>query len=151
MTINDYYNARKDAYGRTRLYRIWENMISRCYRPSKGKTYQRYGGRGIRVCEEWRVSFEAFRNWAIAHGYEEYLELDRIDKDKDYEPANCRFVSHRENNRNRRNCRMICYAGKRMCLVEWSEELEINYETLRTRFRLNWSAERAFTTEVNRR
>ena len=150
MTLSEYLDSPKDAHGRTRLYRIWENMRSRCYRTSKGKTYQRYGGRGIRVCEEWRASFEIFRDWAILNGYEESLELDRIDNDKDYEPSNCRFVSHRENSWNRRNGRMIYYEGKRMCLAEWSEELGINYETLRTRFRLNWSVERAFTTEVRK-
>ena len=150
MTITDYYNARKDSRGRTRLRRSWENMLTRCYYQNKGRVYQRYGGRGISVCDEWRASFDDFRDWALSNGYEEDLELDRIDNDGNYQPDNCHFVTHKDNNRNRRNCRLISFDGKEQCLAAWAEELGINYETLRTRFRLNWDVERAFTTEVEK-
>ena len=64
----------------TRLYSIWTNMITRTTNP-KGTAYQRYGGRGIKMCPEWRNSFEAFRDWAVASGYTDDLTIDRINND----------------------------------------------------------------------
>lgn len=148
MTLEEYSRLTKDAHGRTRLYRIYKNMLSRCYSPSKGKGYERYGGRGIRVCQEWLESFEAFRDWALDHGYGENLELDRIDNNGDYSPENCRFVSHQVNNRNRRNNRLISYKGTARCLAAWAEVFGIKYETLRWRLNNGWPLERAFKEGV---
>lgn len=75
-----------------RLYRIWHNMKSRCYCKSFSR-YKYYGGRGITVCEEWKNDFKAFRQWAIANGYQDDLQIDRIDNSGNYEPSNCRWVS----------------------------------------------------------
>lgn len=83
-----------------RLQCIWEGIISRCY-ASQRPEYKNYGGRGIKVCDEWR-SFKPFQEWALNHGYDDGLEIDRIDNNGDYTPQNCRFVTHGENNRNRR-------------------------------------------------
>lgn len=77
-------------------------MIKRCY-SARCKNYCVYGGRGIRVCDQWRYSFHAFQQWARANGWAKGLQIDRIDVDGDYEPSNCRFVTSRDNNRNRRN------------------------------------------------
>lgn len=77
-------------------------MLKRCY-SKKRADYCIYGGRGIQVCEEWRASFAAFRDWAVANGWKQGLQIDRIDCDGDYEPDNCRFVTSQTNNRNRRN------------------------------------------------
>lgn len=84
-----------------RLYKVWQHMLSRCY-DKRARGYPRYGGRGIRVCEEWRGSLGAFRAWAEANGYRHGLQLDRQDNDGDYAPHNCRFVTRSENCRNRR-------------------------------------------------
>ena len=148
MTLEEYSRLRRDTHGRTRLYRIYENMLSRCYNPSKGKGYERYGGRGIRVCTAWLESFESFRDWALNHGYDEDLELDRIDNNGDYSPENCRFVSHQVNNRNRRNNRLISYKGTVRCLAAWAEAFGIKPDTLRWRLNNGWSIERAFMEEV---
>jgi len=75
-------------------------MLGRCYYPS-AKCYPRYGGRGIRVCEEW-TEFIVFANWALTHGYQDDLTIERIDPDGNYEPANCEFITRAENNRRRR-------------------------------------------------
>jgi len=82
------------------LYRKWYHIKTRCYNP-KSDSYYRYGGRGIKVCEEWLNDFKAFYDWSISNGWQEGLEIDRIDNDGNYEPINCRYVTTTENNHNR--------------------------------------------------
>ena len=87
----------KHGLSKTRIHRIWHSMYCRCYYP-KTNGYKNYGGRGIKVCEEWKHldGFINFYNWAMSHGYNDYLTLDRIDNDKDYEPSNCRWITPKE-------------------------------------------------------
>lgn len=84
----------------TKIYRVWCSMLSRCNNPNVN-CYKNYGGRGISVCKEWNA-FEIFYQWAIENGYKEGLKIDRIEVDKNYEPSNCRWVTHKENERNKR-------------------------------------------------
>lgn len=84
----------------TRLYRIWNDMRSRCDRP-QNSNYKWYGGRGISYAPEWKT-FSCFLKWALANGYRDGLEIDRIDTDGNYTPENCRFVTHQINCQNRR-------------------------------------------------
>lgn len=85
----------------TRLYKIWGGIKTRCLNPNC-TTYNYYGGRGIVMCDEWKNNFQAFYDWAMLNGYQDNLELDRIDNDKNYSPDNCRWVTHKENCNNRR-------------------------------------------------
>lgn len=79
-----------------KLNSIWHAMKSRCENPSI-KEFNRYGGRGIKVCDEWRNDFKKFYDWAILNGYREGLSIDRINNDGNYEPSNCQWISRSEN------------------------------------------------------
>lgn len=130
----------------SKLAVVWFNMRKRCYSPSC-PSYKYYGGRGIRICDEWK-SRKAFEDWAIRNGYAEGLQIDRIDNNGDYTPQNCRFVSPKTNANNRRNpnvtigvyakaAKPICYDGKTTTIAELSRQLGIPYQTIRNRLLTN--------------
>lgn len=112
-----------------RLYRIWINMKQRCNYP-KDKRYKNYGGRGIKVCQEWESSFDSFREWALSNGYSDELSIDRIDVNGNYEPSNCRWATQKQQNYNRTNSLYYTYENETHTLYEWSKIYSINYQTL---------------------
>ena len=95
----------------TRLYRIWKSMKCRCNNHNH-PTYKDYGARGVCICEEWQDSYSAFKEWALNHGYEEELELDRTDVNGGYCPQNCKWISHHEQTLNRRDTLYAIVGGK---------------------------------------
>lgn len=137
---------------RTRIYRVWSNMKSRCYNPQRSK-YAIYGGRGITVCDEWLHDFKAFYDWAMANGYQDDLSIDRIDPNLNYCPGNCRWITLREQSRNKRNNYSITINGETKNLADWCEQYSKKYTTVLYRIQRGWSPEEAlglFPTKKNK-
>ena len=137
-------NLRNTKHGqsKTRLYATWQNMKNRCYYEGFIE-FDRYGGRGIEVCQEWRDNFVPFYEWAMASGYAEGLTLDRIDNDGNYCPENCRWLTKKAQQNNRSNNRYLTYNGKTQSVAQWAEELGVCAKTIRTRISRGWSIEKA--------
>lgn len=130
----------------TQLHRVWKGMRRRCNYKA-GTRYAYYGGRGIRICDEWN-DFAAFRLWAMANGYEHGLSIERIDNNGNYEPSNCVWANQTIQNRNKRNNKVLTLFGQSKTMMEWSEDerCKVGYRTLRTRIRDGWTAEKAVLT-----
>lgn len=132
-----------------RLYRIWKNIKQRCFNPKACK-YRNYGGRGITICDEW-IEYLSFHKWAMSHGYQENLTIERIENDLGYFSSNCTWIPIEKQTRNKRNNHLITYAGKRKLLIEWAETLNMKYGTLRSRLvTYGWSVEKAIETPVGK-
>lgn len=123
----------KHGHSKSRLYSVWTNMKTRCLNPNDDY-YEGYGGRGIRVCNEWMQDFSSFYEWANKNGYEEDLTIDRVNNDGHYEPNNCRWVKLDVQMNNKRNNVRITIDGETLTMAEWSKKTGINYKTLHTRF-----------------
>lgn len=128
-------------------YGIWDSMRRRCNNP-KEKVYPYYGGRGIKVCEEWNNSYEAFLRDMGKRPSKKH-SIDRIDVNKDYEKSNCRWATPKEQRNNQRPGRLkiLTYQGRSQSMLAWSEELELSYYLVRSRLRYGWSDEDALSTQ----
>lgn len=125
---------------KTRIYHIWCNMRRRC-NDVKNQAYDRYGGRGITVCERWMK----FENFLKDMGERpEGMSLDRIDNNSGYSPDNCRWATTVEQNNNQRKNVFITLEGKTQTLAQWCREKGMLYRLVRKRLHLGWSPERAF-------
>ena len=116
----------------------------RCYNEND-KGFKYYGGRGISICNEWLNDFEAFYNWAIESGYQSGLSIDRIDVKGNYTPKNCRFVSMKIQNVNKKSNVFIEYKGETKTLSEWCEKLNLKYSTIYMRLNRGWNIDKAFS------
>jgi hypothetical protein len=127
-----------------RLRSIWTDMWRRCTQPHR-KCYKKYGGRGISVCDEW-ADLNCFIEWAVNNGYQPDLTLDRRDNDGNYDPGNCRWVTVKDQDRNRSNNVKITHNGITHCLSEWAEIAGITPAALWMRInRHGWAFERAIS------
>lgn len=107
-----------------RLSVIWMNMKKRCY-DSKNTSFKYYGARGIKVCDEWKESFDEFYKWAISNGYSPNLTIDRIDTNGNYSPKNCRWSTQKVQQNNRRNNHLIEMNGEIHTMAEWCDILNV--------------------------
>lgn len=117
----------------TRLYHTWQGMKARCYYDGSD-SFERYGARGIKVCDEWMNSFDNFYEWAMNSGYDDNLTIERIDYLGDYTPENCTWIPQNEQAINRGSTVWIEWNGEKHNLKQWSELLGINYGTLVSRY-----------------
>lgn len=127
--------ARRKSHGKsnTPLYNVWYCMKQRCYY-SKNRMYHNYGGRGIKVCDEWLNDFQTFYNWSMSNGYKKGLQIDRINNNGNYEPNNCRWVDRVTNANNKRDTILFTHKGKTMSLKQWCRYFNISYKTCMTRY-----------------
>lgn len=146
---NDNVKERRIKHGgsvgekKDRLYAIWLGMKSRCYRP-KTVHFEYYGGKGIKVCDEWVHDFPAFRKWALDNGYADDLTIDRIDSDKDYCPENCRWATKIMQANNVKTNLNITYKGETHSVAEWGRITGIPDYRIRQRYRRGFQLEEVF-------
>ena len=128
-----------------KLYHVWYNFFDRCYNADH-PAYDRYGGRGITVCAEWR-QFNNFLQWALK-GYKTGLWLDREDNDKEYSPSNCRWVTPTESRDNVRGTMRITAFDETKTVAQWSRDprCKVSRGTLRARIIYGYAPEQAITT-----
>jgi hypothetical protein len=143
--MREAHHMKKHGMRKTRLYHIWQQMIQRCANP-KRVNYARYGGKGIRVCQEWK-DFSTFSEWALSHGYSDDLTIDRISSAGDYSPRNCRWSTVIDQARNQRSNHLLTVFGVTKCIAEWAEDARcvVSRGTLQCRIQKGWDVERAIT------
>ena len=122
------------------LYKVWQGIKTRCYY-GKSKRYKDYGGRGIKMYDDWRNDFMKFYKWAIENGYKEDLEISRINIDGNYEPNNCRFVTGTANQRNKRNNHLVTINFETKTIADWCEQCSLKRTTFHGRLERGWRGE----------
>lgn len=131
------------------LYNTWRSMIARCHNP-KNPSFQNYGARSITVCERWRASFADFLADVGARPSPRHT-LDRKDGSGNYEPANVRWATRREQAENRFDNRFIEYRGERRTLTAWARRFAVHPATLHSRLiEFGWTMDRAVSEPRSR-
>lgn len=150
--LKEIVSKRSTTHGKrdTRIYSIWCHMKARCYNINEPR-YKDYGWRGIKICDEWLTDFMVFFDWAMSHGYNDTLTIDRIDVNGNYEPNNCRWITLKQQQENKRNSLKFTYKGETHCLREWCNILNINYKTVHKRIHVHkWDIEKALFTSIRK-
>ena len=128
----------------TRLYRIYKHILNRCNNKNDNR-YDRYGARGITICEEWK-DFNHFAEWALANGYNDKLSIDRINVNMGYSPDNCRWADAHQQSNNKSNNKLYTYNSATHTIAEWATLYNIPYKRLWKRLKCGWDMERALLT-----
>ena len=135
------------AKSKTREYRIWVGIKSRCNNP-KNRAYADYGLRGVSLSDKWAKSFDQF--YADMGDCPEGMSIDRVNNDGNYEKSNCRWATRHEQSRNTSRNINITFDGITLTLMDWAKRLNVPYYRLRNRIKeLGWSIDRAFTEGVS--
>lgn len=119
----------------TRLYQIWQGMRGRCYNKHDPR-YERYGGRGITICDEWQ-EFSRFYDWSVNNGYQKNLTIDRINNEEGYRPDNCRWATNETQANNRESNIKITIGNATRTLTQWCEIFQVDYRTTLSRYNRN--------------
>lgn len=129
---------------KTPEYQVWKGMHQRCNNP-KNKSFVRYGGRGIKICDAWLHSFDTFIGDMGPRPSDQH-SIDRIDNNGDYAPDNCRWVLEDVQQLNKRSNHFIEFKGERLSLSQWAEKLNLSPSLLHARLnKLHWPLERALS------
>lgn len=139
----------KHGESKTRLYKIWRSMLSRCMWENP-YYYDRYGGRGISICGQW-MEYEPFRDWALSNGYSDDLSIDRMDVNGNYCPENCRWADRKTQGNNKRNNVFLEYGGGRKTIAQWANETGILPCTIWRRLKSGWAVDKALTVVDGRK
>lgn len=124
---------KKHGLYKTRIYKIYKQMKQRCYNP-KRDSYKNYGGRGIKICDEWNNDFLCFYNWSLSNGYSDSFSIDRIDVNGNYCPENCRWADRKTQANNKRTSQNIYYNNKTYTIATFAEAIGIDKRTMWSRF-----------------
>ena len=124
----------KHGMKHTRIYEIWCGMKKRCYNQNS-KNFPQYGGKGIIVCDDWKNDFLKFYDWSMKNGYQENLTIDRIDNNGNYEPSNCRWITHKQQQRNRTNNIYLEHNGETKTLSGWCIIMNEPYKRIYSRIK----------------
>lgn len=125
----------------TRIYQIWADMKDRCNN-EKSKAFNHYGGRGIKVCEQWQKDFVNFYNWTMNNGYKDNLTIDRINVNGDYEPNNCRWVTWKVQANNKRTSKKITIFGETKTTFEFEQQYNLKAHLLIDRYNKGYRDEK---------
>lgn len=135
-----------------RLYHTWKSILNRtCDNYKNDRHYKTYKEKNIKICDEWLV-WENFKKWALENGYDyipypsgrNKITIDRIDNNGNYEPSNCKWVTHEENQYNKDNTIYIEYKGKKYNIKELSEITGLPKTTIRARYLRDISYEKQY-------
>lgn len=144
-TINTIHGHKKNGEV-TQIYTAWCHIKQRCTN-LKDKDYQDYGGRGIVICSRWKNSFENFLE-DMQKGWKPKLTIERIEKNGDYYPGNCKWATRKEQARNTRHNHLISHLGQIQCISVWSEKTGISERVIWWRINHDWSTEETLTIPV---
>lgn len=138
--------ALKHGHYNERLYKIWFDMKRRCYNKER-KAYKYYGAKGITVCKEWLNNYNSFHDWALSHGYNNNLTLERIDFNGNYCPENCKWISQKEQTQNSSHNHFIKFNNKTLTITQWSKEIGIAPKTIRERLNKGWATNKVLSAQ----
>lgn len=126
-----------------KLRTIYKGIKQRCY-DKKSSSYERYGKKGITICDEWLSDPLSFEKWALNNGYMDGLSIDRIDCNLGYSPSNCRWADITTQNNNRKNVHLITINNKTKSIAQWCKVFNVSYQTALWRYKHNYPTEKIF-------
>lgn len=141
---------KKTGHSETHLYYIWCGIKARCQNPNN-KSYHNYGGRGIKVCEEWD-DYLNFEKWALSHGYKDGLSIERINVNGDYSPDNCEWITMKDQQYNKQDTMYVDYNGEHIKLYDLCKKLDLRYGLIRNRItKYGFTIEEAINLPLNQK
>lgn len=142
------HKNKKHGLVNSRIYHEWNAMKARCLNENN-KSYPRYGGRGITVCDEWKDNFEIFREWALKNGYSDDLTIERKDVNKGYSPENCCWIPAKEQAKNRRpTLRFTDENGVEQYVMDIAKNNGLSMKVVCSRLHKGWTLEKALNTPL---